>query len=291
MNFLYKEKQKISLWWKGISKKEIIVFTFSAITLLTLIFMYYRQIHISGLSSWHRFLRCIVESFFLLFLTQLMTGKSILHPFWRIGYFPFALWITIFPYCLTHAINNTTPTDFNHLSPYFLTGMGIFLLLFFVMNIISKAVLGKKMMSYITLGLVAYFSAIPMIYFLYTLLTGLVMTPHELYIATNMPTTWLSVIIYPKVGFVGSILLFLSFILYLIIYHRWIWSSAYHLNPRWKNQRGSQISIIYRIVQILVFAGCVWLVIRWSSECFPMKDFESLEEYENYLEMIKTTLP
>ena len=32
MNFLYKEKQKISLWWKGISKKEIIVFTFSAIT-------------------------------------------------------------------------------------------------------------------------------------------------------------------------------------------------------------------------------------------------------------------
>ena len=25
MNFLYKEKQKISLWWKGISKKEIIV--------------------------------------------------------------------------------------------------------------------------------------------------------------------------------------------------------------------------------------------------------------------------
>ena len=80
----------------------------------------------------------LAECGLLFFLTELVTRRSLLHPFWRIGYIPFFSWILIFPYVLTHAVNGMTDASFNHLSPYFLTAMAILLLLFFVMNVISR---------------------------------------------------------------------------------------------------------------------------------------------------------
>lgn len=103
MSFWYKERQKMALWWNGISRQEIRSYVYTAVLFLFLTFLYFLSIHISGLFSWYRFQRSMVECFIMLFLTQLMTGKNMLHPFWRIGYIPFALWITIFPYCLIHA--------------------------------------------------------------------------------------------------------------------------------------------------------------------------------------------
>ena len=103
MSFWYKERQKMALWWNGISRQEIRSYVYTAALFLFLTFLYFLSIHISGLFAWYRFQRSMVECFIMLFLTQLMTGKNMLHPFWRIGYIPFALWITIFPYCLIHA--------------------------------------------------------------------------------------------------------------------------------------------------------------------------------------------
>ena len=95
MSFWYKERQKMALWWNGISRQEIRSYVYTAVLFLFLTFLYFLSIHISGLFSWYRFQRSMVECFIMLFLTQLMTGKNMLHPFWRIGYIPFALWITI----------------------------------------------------------------------------------------------------------------------------------------------------------------------------------------------------
>lgn len=92
--------------------------------------------------------------------------------------------------------------------------------------------------------------------------------------------------IYPRIGATGLLATVLGMIVYLALYCRWIWKSAYHLNPCWKDQHGTQISILYRLLQLLVFAGCLWLLIRWSSECFPMKEFNSIDAYEQYLDAI-----
>ena len=286
MSFWYKERKKIALWWNGISRQEIHSYVYTAVLFLFLTFLYFMSIHISGLFSWYRFQRSMMECFIMLFLTQLMTGKNMLHPFWRIGYIPFALWITIFPYCLIHAPNGSLHFDFNHITPYFLTAFGVLLLLFFMMNIISRAVLGKKMMTAIVLAMVGYFSFSPFIYLLHYLLTGLALSPRELFFASHMPWDWITQIVYPRIGATGLLATILGMIVYLTLYCHWIWKSAYHLNPRWKDQHGTQISILYRLLQLLVFAGCLWLLVRWSSECFPMKEFNSINAYEQYLDTI-----
>ena len=105
MSFWYKERQKMALWWNGISRQEIRSYVYTAVLFLFLTFLYFLSIHISGLFTWYRFQRSMVECFIMLFLTQLMTGKNMLHPFWRIGYIPFALWITIF-----RTVSFTPPT-------------------------------------------------------------------------------------------------------------------------------------------------------------------------------------
>ena len=155
-----------------------------------------------------------------------------------------------------------------------------------MMNIISRAVLGKKMMTAIVLAMVGYFSFSPFIYMLHYQLTGLVLSPRELFFASHMPWDWITHIIYPRIRTTGLLATVLGMIVYLALYCRWIWKSAYHLNPCWKDQHGTQISILYRLLQLLVFAGCLWLLIRWSSECFPMKEFNSIHAYEQYLDVI-----
>ena len=86
MLFLAQEKEKLTDWWQEISLKEIFIYFFSAFVLLAIVTAYYDFLGITGLFKWYRFGRNMGECFLLLFFTQLMTRKSLLHPFWRIGY-------------------------------------------------------------------------------------------------------------------------------------------------------------------------------------------------------------
>lgn len=80
MSFWYKERKKIALWWNGISRQEIHSYVYTAVLFLFLTFLYFMSIHISGLFSWYRFQRSMMECFIMLFLTQLMTGKICFIP-------------------------------------------------------------------------------------------------------------------------------------------------------------------------------------------------------------------
>ena len=157
-NFLAQEHEKLSLWWAAISAKEITLYLLLTLALLLPVYLYYAALGITGLTEWYRCLRNFAECGLLFFLTELVTRRSLLHPFWRIGYIPFFSWILIFPYVLTHAVNGMTDASFNHLSPYFLTAMAILLLLFFVMNVISRVYVGKRLATLICLALVCFFT-------------------------------------------------------------------------------------------------------------------------------------
>lgn len=89
MLFLEQEKEKFMAWCHDISMKELALYFISALGLLLLVFLYYDALGITGLFQWYRFGRNMGECFLLIFLTELMTGKNLLHPFWRIGYIPF----------------------------------------------------------------------------------------------------------------------------------------------------------------------------------------------------------
>ena len=157
-NFLAQEHEKLSLWWAAISAKEIALYLLLTFALLLPVYLYYAALGITGLTEWYRCLRSFAECGLLFFLTELVTRRSLLHPFWRIGYIPFFSWILIFPYVLTHAANGMKDASFNHLSPYFLTAMAILLLLFFVMNVISRVYVGKRLATLICLALVCFFT-------------------------------------------------------------------------------------------------------------------------------------
>lgn len=42
MSFWYKERQKIALWWNGISRQEIHSYVYTAVLFLFLTFLYFR---------------------------------------------------------------------------------------------------------------------------------------------------------------------------------------------------------------------------------------------------------
>ena len=45
MSFWYKERQKIALWWNGISRQEIHSYVYTAVLFLFLTFLYFISIH------------------------------------------------------------------------------------------------------------------------------------------------------------------------------------------------------------------------------------------------------
>lgn len=231
-NFLAQEHEKLSLWWATISAKEIALYLLLTFALLLPVYLYYAALGITGLTEWYRCLRSFAECGLLFFLTELVTRRSLLHPFWRIGYIPFFSWILIFPYVLTHAVNGMKDASFNHLSPYFLTAMAILLLLFFVMNVISRVYVGKRLATLICLALALSFAA---------------------------------------------------------LYAKWIYRSAYGLSPKWIPKNRKSYSVIHRMLQFLVFFGCLWLFLRWASECFPLHDYEAARQYKEYIDMIRNT--
>lgn len=245
-NFLAQEHEKLSLWWAAISAKEITLYLLLTLALLLPVYLYYAALGITGLTEWYRCLRNFAECGLLFFLTELVTRRSLLHPFWRIGYIPFFSWILIFPYVLTHAVNGMTDASFNHLSPYFLTAMAILLLLFFVMNVISRVYVGKRLATLICLALVCFFT------------------------------------------FNAFIFLTLA-LAFTALYAKWIYRSAYRLSPKWIPKNRKSYSVIHRMLQFLVFFGCLWLFLRWASECFPLHDYEAAKQYNAYIEYIKNT--
>ena len=85
-NFLAQEHEKLSLWWAAISAKEITLYLLLTLALLLPVYLYYAALGITGLTEWYRCLRNFAECGLLFFLTELVTRRSLLHPFWRIGY-------------------------------------------------------------------------------------------------------------------------------------------------------------------------------------------------------------
>ena len=189
-NFLAQEHEKLSLWWAAISAKEITLYLLLTLALLLPVYLYYAALGITGLTEWYRCLRNFAECGLLFFLTELVTRRSLLHPFWRIGYIPFFSWILIFPYVLTHAVNGMTDASFNHLSPYFLTAMAILLLLFFVMNVISRVYVGKRLATLICLALVCFFTFNAFIFLTHYEFMGIMMTSKEMFFALTNTSRW-----------------------------------------------------------------------------------------------------
>ena len=106
-NFLAQEHEKLSLWWAAISAKEIALYLLLTFALLLPVYLYYAALGITGLTEWYRCLRSFAECGLLFFLTELVTRRSLLHPFWRIGYIPFFSWILIFPYARKKRSNSS----------------------------------------------------------------------------------------------------------------------------------------------------------------------------------------
>ena len=288
-NFLAQEHEKLSLWWAAISAKEITLYLLLTLALLLPVYLYYAALGITGLTEWYRCLRNFAECGLLFFLTELVTRRSLLHPFWRIGYIPFFSWILIFPYVLTHAVNGMTDASFNHLSPYFLTAMAILLLLFFVMNVISRVYVGKRLATLICLALVCFFTFNAFIFLTHYEFMGIMMTSKEMFFALTNTSHWFERIVLSHISLM-LLLFFLTLALaFAALYAKWIYRSAYCLSPKWIPKNRKSYSVIHRMLQFLVFFGCLWLFLRWASECFPLHDYETAKQYNEYIEYIKNT--
>lgn len=289
MTFWAQEKEKLTLWWREVSTKEIGAYFLYALLLLFLVFGYYQALGITGLFAWYRCLRSMFECGLLLFLTQLMTHKSLFHPFWRIGYIPFFSWVLIFPYVITHARNGIANATFNDLSPYFLTAMAIELLLFFIMNVICRVYVGKKLATLICLCTVCFFSFNAFIFYTHYAFMGIMMTAREMFFVLTNTTLWIQDIVLTHISWPILILWHIGLIGFAVLYAKWIYRSAYELDAKWVPQRRNSYSVIHRLLQFLVFFGCVWLLIRWASECFPLHDYEAAKAYKDYINFIRDT--
>lgn len=289
MLLLEQEKEKFIDWFRDLSLKEIALYFFCALFLLLIVWVYYYALGITGLFQWYRFGRNMGECFLLIFLTELMTGKSLLHPFWRIGYIPFFSWVFIFPYVLTHAVNGMKEPTFNHLSPYFLTAIGTLLLIFFIMNVICRVYVGRNLATFICLCAVSFFSFSSFIFLTHYEFLGIMMSPQETFFALYQPVRWFYRIVLPHVGMFNLILMGIGITAFLLLYWKWIYESAYALSPRWIRKTKKSYSFIHRILQFLVFFGCAWLLIRWLSECFPLHDYEMAKQYKEYIDFIQNT--
>lgn len=289
MLFLAQEKEKLTDWWQEISLKEIFIYFFSAFVLLAIVTAYYDFLGITGLFKWYRFGRNMGECFLLLFFTQLMTRKSLLHPFWRIGYIPFFAWILIFPYVLIHAVNGMHDAAFNHLSPYFLTSIGSLLLIFFIMNVICRVYVGRKLATLICLGVVCFFSFSAFVFITYYEFMGIMMSAREIFFALADPMHWFHGILLHHIGVPRLLAMTAGQVIYVILYAKWIYKSAYHLDPKWIRKSGKSYSFVHRILQFLVFFGCLWLLIRWITECFPLHDYEMAKQYKDYIDFIQNS--
>ena len=289
MLFLEQEKEKFIAWCQDISMRELALYFISAFCLLFIVFIYYDALGITGLFQWYRFGRNMGECFLLIFFTELMTGKNLLHPFWRIGYIPFFSWILIFPYVLTHAVNGMKDPTFNHLSPYFLTAIGTLLLIFFVMNVICLVYVGRNLATLICLAIVSFFSFSAFIFLTHYEFMGLMMSPRETFFALYQPVRWFHRIVLPHVGLVNLLLMAAGVIAFELLYWKWIYESAYHLPARWQRKAKKSYSCIHRLLQFLVFFGCLWLLVRWLSECFPLHDYELAKQYKEYIDFIQNT--
>lgn len=289
MLYIEQEKEKFIDWFRDLSMKEIALYFFCALFLLLMVAGYYHALGITGLSQWYRFGRNMGECFLLIFLTELMTGKSLLHPFWRIGYIPFFSWVLIFPYVLTHATNGMKEPTFNHLSPYFLTAIGTLLLIFFIMNVICRVYVGRNLATLICLFAVAFFSFSAFIFLIHYEFMGIMMSPRETFFALYQPVRWFYRIVLPHIGMFNLILMGVGIVAFLLLYWKWIYESAYNLSSRWTRRTRKSYSCIHRILQFLVFFGCAWLLIRWLSECFPLHDYEMAKHYKEYIDFIQNT--
>lgn len=278
MGFWAREKENFRLWWMDVSKKDLFLYAFWAAVLMAIITLCYQAYGLSGLDQWYRYHRSILECFLLLFLTELMSEKSLIHPYWRIGYIPSFLWLTVFPFTLTHAVNGVKGAEFNSISAYFLTGIGILLLIFFMMNVISRVVMGKRAATGICLFFVCFFTYSALLQLMHYAFLGIVITPMELLFALAHTKQWLTKIIIPHVGLGLFICFIIGAIIFAVIYAWWIYHTAYHLNAKW-NTHSASYSLIHHFLETIVFLGCLWLLIRWVSECFPLHDIESISKY------------
>ena len=190
---------------------------------------------------------------------------------------------------LTHAVNGMTDASFNHLSPYFLTAMAILLLLFFVMNVISRVYVGKRLATLICLALVCFFTFNAFIFLTHYEFMGIMMTSKEMFFALTNTSRWFERIVLSHIS-LTLLLFFLTLALsFAALYAKWIYRSAYCLSPKWIPKNRKSYSVIHRMLQFLVFFGCLWLFLRWASECFPLHDYETARQYNEYIEYIKNT--
>lgn len=186
-------------------------------------------------------------------------------------------------------MNGMKDPTFNHLSPYFLTAIGTLLLIFFMMNVICRVYVGRKLAASICLLAVCFFTFSAFIFLMHYAFMHIMMSPREMFFALYQPVRWFHRIVLPHVGLWNLLLMGAGLVAFVVLYWQWIYNSAYNLSPRWKKQGRKSYSCIHRILQFLVFFGCLWLLIRWLSECFPLHDYELAKQYKEYIDFIQNT--
>ena len=157
------------------------------------------------------------------------------------------------------------------------------------MNVISRVYVGKRLATLICLALVCFFTFNAFIFLTHYEFMGIMMTSKEMFFALTNTSRWFERIVLSHISLM-LLLFFLTLALaFAALYAKWIYRSAYCLSPKWIPKNRKSYSVIHRMLQFLVFFGCLWLFLRWASECFPLHDYETARQYNEYIEYIKNT--
>lgn len=148
-----------------------------------------------------------------------------------------------FPYVLIHAVNGMHDAAFNHLSPYFLTSIGSLLLIFFIMNVICRVYVGRKLATLICLGVVCFFSFSAFVFITHYEFMGIMMSAREIFFALADPMHWFHRILLHHIGVPRLLAMTVGQVIYVILYAKWIYKSAYHLDPKWIRKSGNPIPL------------------------------------------------
>lgn len=78
--------------------KETGKYALLALISMALVYAWFAIVGVTDLGNWNHGLRNILAGVIFVFLAQLVTGRSLLHPSWRPGLVIFYFWLAIFSY-------------------------------------------------------------------------------------------------------------------------------------------------------------------------------------------------
>lgn len=243
----------------------------SSALIMTVLYLYFYAIGISGIFVWNPGIRDWLCGFASLSIVQILSGYRWNHPYWITAYPVSILWVLVFPFTLSAASDGWI--YFERINPYVLSALGGSILLFYTVRGISHL---NCIWSSFILGLFFAFCSLPPLVYLghylvyHKLFTGEVLLP---ILQTNLKeaTQFLQQMF--TTGELATI--FLSCLSLFIAYGALIiWAAG----PK-KKSACSQKRILW-ILQGLLIIAAILLVNRWITRCFPLWDYRLVQEYQ-----------